>query len=175
MVFFSLQLPCQRRSSYVHIMILNGIVILMIVSLPLDLAYTFFKILLWLESLLWELTIPFLPPSILCDNLSAVLWSHNPIINAHIKHIELDINFLPECVISKKMKIQYVPSSLQLADTLTKPLIATIFQDLRTKLKVLTFVPHWDFGGVLEEVVACTLRYLVLHNIWRMKMMLTSS
>lgn len=83
----------------------------------------------------------FLPPTLLCDNLSVVLLSHDLILHARTMHIELDIHFVRERVISKKMKIQHVSNSLQIADTLTKPLGRVAFQELYTKLKVMTFVP----------------------------------
>lgn len=48
---------------------------------------------LWLELLLAELKVPIHTPTLLCDNLNGVLLSHNPILHARTKHIELDINF----------------------------------------------------------------------------------
>lgn len=68
--------------------------------------------LLWLESLFKELIIPFYPPALLCDNLSVVLLSHNPILHARTKHIELGIHFVRERVIEKNMKIRHLPSAL---------------------------------------------------------------
>lgn len=78
--------------------------------------------LIWLESLLQELTVAFLSPTLLCDDFSAILLSHNPIIHARTKYIELDIHFVCGRVISKKLQIQHVSCSLQLADALTKPI-----------------------------------------------------
>lgn len=52
--------------------------------------------LLWLESLLSELQVPLQPPTLLCDNLSVVMLSHNPVLHAHTEHIELDIHFVRE-------------------------------------------------------------------------------
>lgn len=50
--------------------------------------------LLWLHSLLAELTVAFLTPTLLCDNLSAIMLSHNPVLYARTKHLELDIHFV---------------------------------------------------------------------------------
>jgi len=61
--------------------------------------------------------VPFQPPTLLCDNLSAVLLSHNPVLHARTKHIELDIYFVRERVVAKKMRIQHVPATAQIADT----------------------------------------------------------
>lgn len=106
---------------------------------------------LWLESLLKELIVPCFPPTLLCDNLSAILLSHNPILHARTKHIELDINFVRERVIAKAMKIQHLPSLLQLAYTLMKPLGTHAFQDIRTKFKVLI-----SWVSILEEAAKTT-------------------
>ena len=97
--------------------------------------------LLWLQSLLDELKIKYLSPTLLCDNLSAVLLSHNPILHARTKHIELDIHFVRERVMANKLKIQHVPASAQLADIMTKPFPSAAFQELRNKLKVVPLPP----------------------------------
>lgn len=104
------------------------------------LAHTTSEI-LWIKSLLDELSIPFLPLTLLCDNLSAMLLSHNHILHARTKHVELDIHFIYERIITKKLKIQHVPSNVQVADTLTKPLGTSTFHELQTKLKVASFKP----------------------------------
>lgn len=80
-------------------------------------------------------------PTLLCDNLSEVLLSYNSILHAKTKHIEVDIHFVRERVIAKTMKVEHVPSSVQVDGTLTKPLGTIVCQDLRTKLKVTTYIP----------------------------------
>lgn len=65
---------------------------------------------LWIELLLCELAIPYLSPTLLCDNMSLVIVSHNPILHAHTKHIELDIHFIHEHVMTDKLQIQHVPA-----------------------------------------------------------------
>lgn len=39
------------------------------------------------QSLLEELRIPFQTPTLLCDNLSAVMIAHNPLLHAPTKHL----------------------------------------------------------------------------------------
>lgn len=93
--------------------------------------------LLWVQSRLAELQIPTQSPILLCDNMSAVVLSHNPILHARTKHLELDIHFVREKVAAKKLLVQHVPGIHQLADALTKPLTVTAFNDQRFKLKVV--------------------------------------
>lgn len=91
---------------------------------------------LWIESLLTELHVPFNTPHLFCDNLSAVSLSHNPILHARTKHMELDIHFLREKVVSKALDVIHVPATGQIADCLTKPLSIAKFIELSDKLKV---------------------------------------
>lgn len=77
---------------------------------------------LCLESLLSELQVEFYTPTLLCDNLSDVLLSHNPVLHARTKHIELDIHFVRERVVSKCLAIKHFLATAQIAETLTKPL-----------------------------------------------------
>jgi histone deacetylase 1/2 len=56
---------------------------------------------LWLQTLLKELTVPFQTPTIYCDNQSAVLLAHNPILHSRTKHMEIDLFFVREKVLAK--------------------------------------------------------------------------
>lgn len=91
----------------------------------------------WIQSLLCELNVPTHTPTLLCDNLSAVMLSHNPILHSRTKHMELDIHFVREKVIAKSLLVTHVPSHQQIADALTKPLTSTRFHEMRDKLKVV--------------------------------------
>ncbi|PNX93258.1 histone deacetylase, partial [Trifolium pratense] len=91
--------------------------------------------LLWIQSLLKELHVPYHPPTLLCDNLSAVSLAHNPILHSRTKHIELDIHFVREKVLSKQLQVLHVPASDQLADPLTKPLSPSNYAAIQAKLK----------------------------------------
>jgi histone deacetylase 1/2 len=92
---------------------------------------------LWLQSLLTELKVPFTTPILYCDNMSTVALSHNPVLHAKTKHMELDIFFLREKVLSKSLIVRHVPATHQYADLLTKPLSPLRFLYLRDKLRVM--------------------------------------
>ncbi|CAJ2641428.1 unnamed protein product [Trifolium pratense] len=91
---------------------------------------------LWLQSLLTELSCGFYTPKILCDNLSTVSLAHNPTLHHRTKHMELDIFFVREKVLNKSLVVSHVPAQDQWADILTKPLSAAKFSPLRAKLRV---------------------------------------
>ncbi|XP_062100076.1 uncharacterized mitochondrial protein AtMg00810-like [Humulus lupulus] len=85
----------------------------------------------WLQSLLSELGMPLPhPPVLYCDNVSTLHLSSNPVLHARTKHVELDYHFIRERVLRKDLLLSFTPSSDQLADCLTKPLITTRFQEL---------------------------------------------
>lgn len=78
--------------------------------------------LMWVQSLLSEIQIVTQSPLLLCDNPNEVLLSHNLVLHARTRHLELDIHFVREKVASKKLLVQHVPSSSQIAYALTKSL-----------------------------------------------------
>lgn len=106
------------------------------------------SIVLWVYSIINELVVSFHSPTLLCYSLNSMLLSHNPILHARTKHIELDIHFV---LITKRVKIEHIPSSVQVTDIITKSFSTSSFQNLLTQLKVTTYIPPWSCGGVLEE------------------------
>ena len=79
--------------------------------------------LLWLRSLISEITIPISHPiTLLCDNQSAIQIASNGLINARTKHIDIRIHFIRNIVESGVIDLVYCPTDQILADTLTKAL-----------------------------------------------------
>lgn len=93
---------------------------------------------LWLQSLLTELGVPFTTPAAYCDNLSTVSLAHNPVLHARTKHMELDLFFLREKVLQKQLRVVHVPATSQYADIMTKPLPPSLFEAFRAKRTVCT-------------------------------------
>ena len=91
----------------------------------------------WIRMLLKDLRMPLLsPPTVWCDNQSAIALAANPVYHARTKHIEVDYHFIREKVINKDIAIQYIPTLDQIADIFTKGLTSSRFQFLRNKLMV---------------------------------------
>jgi len=56
----------------------------------------------WIQTLLQVLAFPHTTPIVLCDNSSAVQLAHNPVLHARTKHMELDVFFVREKVLTKQ-------------------------------------------------------------------------
>ena len=111
---------------------------------------------IWVQSLLQELSIDLSsPPVIWCDNISAASLASNPVFHARTKHIEVDIHFVRDRVLDKKLEVRYVDTMNQIADVLTKPLHIPQFQALRDKLSI-TLSPVNLRGGVGITELAVT-------------------
>jgi hypothetical protein len=93
--------------------------------------------LLWIRALLLDLGIGLSStPTLWCDNIGATYMSVNPVFHARTKHVEIDFHFVRDHVADKSLNIRFIPSSDQLADVLTKPLVSNRFQLLCSKLNV---------------------------------------
>ena len=89
----------------------------------------------WLTYLLCDIGVPLMsPPSLFCDNLSALHLTVNPVFHARTKHIQLDYHFVREKVAQGTLVTTFVPSNNQLADIFTKSLSRQQFIELLTKL-----------------------------------------
>ncbi|KAI5349121.1 hypothetical protein L3X38_002008 [Prunus dulcis] len=67
------------------------------------------------------------PPTISCDNLSALALSSNPIYHSRIKHLDIDFHFVRERVQRNDLTVQYIPTEEQVADVFTKGLHSPVF------------------------------------------------
>jgi hypothetical protein len=107
----------------------------------------------WLTHLLRDLKVSHSQsPLLLCDNKSAIFLSSNPVSHKRAKHVELDYHFLRELVLAGKLRTQYVPSHLQVADIFTKSVSRPLFEFFRSKLHVRSNPTLSLRGGVEDHV-----------------------
>ena len=78
--------------------------------------------LLWINSLLRELSISLPAPILWCDNIGATYLLANPMFHARMKHIEIDFHFIREQVAARRLRVCIISSQDQRADLLTKAL-----------------------------------------------------
>ena len=89
----------------------------------------------WIRTLLSELhvTLP-ATPKLLCDNISAILLAANPILHSRTKHFELDLHFVRDSILKRKLQLTHIPGPDQVADVLTKAVSSSYFSKFCSKL-----------------------------------------
>nr|KYP41910.1 Copia protein [Cajanus cajan] len=99
---------------------------------------------LWIQTLLKELSVSHQITIVLCDNLSVVHLAHNSVLHAKSGQMELDMFFVRDKILAKKLLVRHIPGQDQWANLLTKLLSPTRFSFIKTKLNVvdLPLVSH---------------------------------
>lgn len=100
----------------------------------------------WIKQLLTFLHVELpQPPVLFCDNLSAIALSFNPVQHQKTKHIEIDVHFVRERVAANQLFVQFVSSTEQFADILTKGLSSPLFRIHCNNL--MLGLPHHELEG----------------------------
>lgn len=89
---------------------------------------------LWIRQFLLDIGRPQNTVSLKIDNQSAIKLIHNPVFHKRSKHIDVRYNFIREKVELEIIHIEYVESSYQLADFLTKALTLSKFNFIRDSI-----------------------------------------
>ena len=98
--------------------------------------------LIWIQVLLRELGISQArAPSLWCDNIGATYLSTNPIFHRRTKHVEVDYHFVCEQVSTRQLDVRLISSKDQLANIMTKPLLAPSFSNFRRNLNLVVHCP----------------------------------
>ena len=71
-----------------------------------------------------------------CDNQTCIKLTDNSVFHDRSKHIDLKYHYIRDLVQRKTIKLQYIATSEQVVDILTKPLTSRQFVQLRGKLSV---------------------------------------
>ena len=95
----------------------------------------FTKEALWIKSLLSEMLVTVDGPLVAYeDNLPAISVAKHSSHHASMKHVDLRMHFLRELVEDGTLKIEWIDTTRQLADILTKPLGPQIYEKFRDQL-----------------------------------------
>jgi len=106
---------------------------------------------IWLARLLAEFSSGDAQPEpvvLRMDSTSAIALAKNPVFHDRSKHIELKYHFIREAVETKKVELEFVPTELQLADMLTKPLGRVRLAELRSRAGMVEVPPGASVHGV---------------------------
>ena len=89
----------------------------------------------WLRSLFNELGFGQSIPTLLhCDNQGTVACTHDPHSHNKLKHIDIRIHFIRDCVNKQVLKVEHIPGIQNSADLLTKPLEKIVHRKWLTAL-----------------------------------------
>jgi hypothetical protein len=90
---------------------------------------------IWLAGLLTEILGAVIKPRLLkVDNKAAIDLIKNPVHHGRSKHIRIHYHFVCECAAEERIEVQFVGTSDQLADILTKPLAHVKFLEMKEKI-----------------------------------------
>jgi len=90
---------------------------------------------IWLQRVLEELGIVVnLPIKLYCNNKATISIAQNPVLHDRTKHMEIDRHFINEKIDNGDIFMPFVPTSLQVANIITKGLFINNFEFLVSKL-----------------------------------------
>ncbi|GJU19928.1 retrovirus-related pol polyprotein from transposon TNT 1-94 [Tanacetum coccineum] len=89
---------------------------------------------LWMKSQLTDYDIIYEKVPILCDNISVIPISNNPVLYLRTKHIDIRYHFIRDHILKGDIELHLIPNQYQLADIFTKPLDEPTFKRLIVEL-----------------------------------------
>lgn len=90
---------------------------------------------IWLNELFRDMNFEYdSPMTIYEDNQSAIALANNPRNHPKTKHIDIKYHFIRDLVKQSRIKIEYCPTELMLADIFTKPITTDKFIKLRNMI-----------------------------------------
>ena len=82
----------------------------------------------WIQNLLFELKFKLPTVPLYVNNQGAIFLASNPAQEECTKHIEIPEHYICECIHDEKIKLYYIPTNEQVADTFTKNLTWQCFE-----------------------------------------------
>jgi ribonuclease HI len=83
---------------------------------------------IWVRELMSELKLDVGRTVIYTDNMSSIALIKNPVHHQRTKHIRINWHFIREVIESGEMEFEFVPSSEQAADMLTKAALGEVYE-----------------------------------------------
>ena len=91
----------------------------------------------WLRNLLRDIGFAQNKPTLMAeDNQGAMCLAKNPKDHNRTKHIDIKYHYTRQVIETKEMKVEYIPTGQMVADTLTKGLPKSKFEEFRSKMGI---------------------------------------
>ena len=91
----------------------------------------------WLRNLLRNIGFAQNKPTLVAeDNQGAMCLAKNPKDHNRTKHIDIKYHYTRQVIETKEMKVEYIPTGQMVADTLTKGLPKSKFEEFRSKMGI---------------------------------------
>ncbi|GKC03280.1 hypothetical protein Tco_0994890 [Tanacetum coccineum] len=89
---------------------------------------------LWMKGQLTDHDIIYEKVPIFCDNASAIAIYNNPVLHSRTKHIDIRYHFIRDHIMKGYIKLHFILTQYQLANSFTKPLDEPTLKRLIIKL-----------------------------------------
>ena len=123
------------------------------------------KQLSWIWNLLSKLKFQLHPIPLLVDNQGAIFLASNPAQEGCTKHIEIPEHFIHEYIHAGKIKLYYVPTTKQVADTFTKNLTWQHVEKLwMIPYSSTTWTARWSVEVLISYYWLCSLFICQSHS-----------
>ncbi|GJS23700.1 ribonuclease H-like domain-containing protein [Tanacetum coccineum] len=110
---------------------------------------------IWVLKILKDLNVGnILPVNVFCDSQAAIKIAANPVFHERTKHLEIDLHFVREKILSGVIKTQKISSANQVADIFTKGLDKMQHEFLVSKLGLVDCFQVEIKGGFVKGLVA---------------------
>ena len=104
------------------------------------------KEVVWLRRLLETFSINFTKPTLICsNNQSAICLVKDPEFQKRTKHVDIQYHFIRGQFQGKVIDLEYIPTTLQTADILTKALPHEPFELFRNHLQWESIHKQWEY------------------------------
>lgn len=97
------------------------------------------KELMWLKKVYLDLGIHYKVPLLYGDNTGSLNYADNQDEHGRLKHIDIRYHFIRDVIQSGLARLEYMPTDLMVADTLTKQLTKEKFDEHREAMGVMDF------------------------------------
>ncbi|KAE8673323.1 zinc finger protein CONSTANS-LIKE 4-like [Hibiscus syriacus] len=122
----------------------------------------------WLQFLLNDLRIPFVPTNLYCDNLSTIRITENPVYHERTKYIEIDCHLIGQKLQQGVIVLMTVSSQNQFADCFTS-FTYNFFSEVKVDGMIFHYFSETIMNKLCLYLMECfnAMHLMVRENEWK--------